>query len=120
MEASITPLNPHSASAGYIQCYDKGTNKPLGLAKVYSADEVREAVRRARVAQKVWSLTPFATRRRLLFALMDYILANQRAICQTACIECGKTMMDGTLGELLTTFEKLRWTAAQGEDVLQE
>lgn len=51
---------------------------------------------------------------------MDYILANQRSICQTASIECGKTMMDGTLGELLTTFEKLRWTAAQGEEVLQE
>ncbi|CAD2217975.1 aldehyde dehydrogenase (NAD+) [Angomonas deanei] len=29
-------------------------------------------------------------------------------------------MMDGTLGEMLTTLEKLRWTAANGEDVLKE
>ncbi|KAK7195455.1 aldehyde dehydrogenase [Novymonas esmeraldas] len=114
------PLHPRSAGEGKIQCYDKGTNVPIGTVKAFSPAEVRDAVERARKAQHVWALTPFSTRRKLLFALMDYILTHQQLICQTACVECGKTMMDGTLGEMLTTFEKLRWTAAHGEDVLRE
>lgn len=114
------PLTPRSAPEGFIQCYDKGTNSPLGTVKVFTGDEVRECVAKAHRAQKIWALTPFSTRRKLLFALMDYILAHQREICETACVECGKTMMDGALGEMLTTFEKLRWTAARGEDLLRE
>ncbi|KAG5496743.1 hypothetical protein JIQ42_03576 [Leishmania sp. Namibia] len=113
-------LNPRSAGEGRIQCYDKGTNAPIGTVKAFTPTEVREVVEKARRAQHVWALTPFSTRRKLLFALMDYILAHQEFICQTTCVECGKTMMDGTLGEMLTTFEKLRWTAAHGEEVLQE
>ncbi|CCW68141.1 unnamed protein product [Phytomonas sp. Hart1] len=117
---AMRPLNPRSAPEGFIQCYDKGTNVPLGIVKVYTTDDVRAAVAKARIAQRIWSLTPFSTRRRLLFALMDYILDHQREIAQTGCIEGGKTMMDSALGELLTTFEKLRWTAAKGEEVLKE
>lgn len=113
-------LNPRAGPEGFIQCYDKGTNRPIGTVAVHTPDEVRMAVERARVAQRTWALTPFSTRRRLMFSLMDYILAHQKEICETACVECGKTMVDGTLGEMLTTFEKLRWTAEHGEEVLAE
>ncbi|RNF25151.1 putative aldehyde dehydrogenase [Trypanosoma conorhini] len=114
------PLTPRSGPAGTIQCYDKGTNAPIGLVNVTTPDQVRAAVARAREAQRAWAKTSFSTRRMLLFSLMDYVLDHQRFICETACVECGKTMMDGSLGEMLTTLEKLRWTAAYGEEVLAE
>lgn len=114
------PLSPFSGREGYIQCYDKGTNTRIGEVRAIPPAEVREIVRQAQVAQQTWGLTPFSTRRKLLFALLDYVLAHQREICETACVECGKTMMDGALGEMLTTLEKLRWTAEKGEEVLQE
>lgn len=117
---SATQLTPQSAGAGQIQCFDKGTNAPLGLVRAIPTDEVKAIVARARVAQEKWAKTSFSTRRKLMFSLLDYVIANQRLICETASVECGKTMMDGTLGEILTTLEKLRWTAAHGEDVLQE
>ncbi|KAH9580083.1 Aldehyde dehydrogenase domain [Trypanosoma melophagium] len=113
-------LTPRSGPAGTIQCYDKGTNAPLGLVNITTPEEVRAVVVRAREAQKIWAKTSFSVRRKLLFSLMDYILQHQSFICETACVECGKTMMDGSLGEMLTTLEKLRWTASQGEDVLAE
>lgn len=81
---------------------------------------MKAIVARARVAQEQWAKTSFSTRRKLMFSLLEYVIANQRLLCETASVECGKTMMDGTLGEILTTLEKLRWTAAQGEDVLKE
>ncbi|KAF5226532.1 putative aldehyde dehydrogenase [Trypanosoma cruzi] len=117
---STVPLTPRSGPPGTIQCYDKGTNTPIGLVNVTSPDELRAVVSRARVAQKAWSKTSFSTRRKLLFSLLDYILEHEDFICETACVECGKTMMDGFLGEMLTTLEKLRWTAARGEEILAE
>ncbi|EKF37761.1 aldehyde dehydrogenase, putative [Trypanosoma cruzi marinkellei] len=117
---STNPLTPQSGPSGTIQCYDKGTNKPIGLVDVTSPDEVRAVVSRARLAQKAWSKTSFSTRRKLLFSLMDYILKHENLICETACVESGKTMVDGFLGEMLATLEKLRWTAAHGEEALAE
>lgn len=114
------PLHPRAGPEGYIQCYDKGTNSRIGTVRAIPPEEVREIVRQARIAQQTWALTSFSTRRKLLFALMDYVLDHQKEICKTACVECGKTLMDGSLGEMLTTFEKLRWTAEQGEEVLKE
>ncbi|KAH8614256.1 putative Aldehyde dehydrogenase family [Trypanosoma vivax] len=114
------PLTPRASPAGMICCYDKGTNIPIGLVNTTTPSEVREAVACARVAQKEWAKTPFSTRRRLLFSLMEYILANQSTICKTTSVECGKTMLDAFLGEIITTLEKLRWTAAYGEEVLSE
>ncbi|KEG14892.1 aldehyde dehydrogenase [Trypanosoma grayi] len=113
-------LTPRSGPPDMIRCYDKGTNTPIGLVKITTPEEVRAAVSRAREAQKSWAKSSFATRRQLLFSLMEYVLKHQSFICETACVECGKTMMDGSLGEMLTTLEKLRWTAAQGEEVLKK
>jgi acyl-CoA reductase-like NAD-dependent aldehyde dehydrogenase len=114
------PLVPSAAGAGKIQCYDKGRNVPLGIVRAMNADDVKTVVQKARVAQVQWAKTSWPTRRKLLFSLMDYILKKQKTICETSAIECGKTMVDGSFGEILTTLEKLRWTAANGEEVLQE
>lgn len=114
----ITPVidgNPNE-----IQCYDKGTNAPLGKVAVVTATKLDDIVKRARAAQKQWAETPFSTRRKLLFSLMNYVIKYHREICATSCTECGKTMIDGEFGEILTTLEKLRWTCAQGENVLAE
>lgn len=114
------PLFPQAGPEGFIQCYDKGTNTRIGVVRATPPEEVRRIVREARVAQETWALTSFSTRRKLMYALLDYVLDHQKEICETACVECGKTMMDGALGEMLTTMEKLRWTAEQGEEVLKE
>eukprot|EP00796_Vickermania_ingenoplastis_P006021 gene6022-4325_t len=114
------PLHPRAGPEGFIQCYDKGTNSRIGTVRAIPPEEVREIVRQARIAQETWALTPFSTRRKLMFALLDYVLKHQKEICETACVECGKTLVDGALGEMLTTLEKLRWTAEQGEEVLKE
>jgi acyl-CoA reductase-like NAD-dependent aldehyde dehydrogenase len=118
--AAAEPLNPRSAGEGKIQCFDKGTNKPMGVRHAMSRNDVKAAIERARVAQKEWATSSFATRRRLLFALMDFVIKEHETICKTSAVECGKTMLDGTLGEILTTLEKLSWTAHYGENYLQE
>jgi len=117
---AAAPLNPKAAGEGKIQCFDKGTNRPLGVVAALNKDQIRGIISKARVAQEQWAKSTFTERRKLLFALMDYVIKHHETICRTSAIECGKTLLDGTLGEILTTLEKLSWTAHYGEGVLAE
>lgn len=104
-----------------INCYDPCTGGLLGsgVSKVMSREEVVTAVQHARAAQQQWMTTSFHQRRLVLKALLDYVVANQEVICRVAARDTGKTMVDGSFGEVLTTCEKLAWTIENGERVLQ-
>ena len=52
-------------------------------------------------------------------AYKDYIIENQEDICRISCLDSGKTMIDASLGEILVTVEKLRWTILHGEKALR-
>ena len=51
--------------------------------------------------------------------MLQYVLENQEMIARVACLDSGKTMVDASLGELLVTVEKLRWTIRHGEESLK-
>lgn len=54
---------------------------------------------------------------RLLYG--RYILDNQELIARVACLDSGKTKIDASLGEILVTVEKLKWTIQHGEKALR-
>jgi aldehyde dehydrogenase (NAD+) len=111
-------LSPKSAGAGKIQCYNKATNASLGVVDAMSKPQLEVIMNKAREAQKKWAQTPFSVRRQLLYSVMNYVIEHQETLCRTGAMEGGKTMVDGTLGEVLTTLEKIQWTCKYGEDVL--
>jgi acyl-CoA reductase-like NAD-dependent aldehyde dehydrogenase len=51
--------------------------------------------------------------------MLAFVLKNQEEICRVACLDSGKTMIDASLGEILTTVEKLNWTIQHGERTLR-
>ena len=51
--------------------------------------------------------------------LLQYVLDNQEIISRVACLDSGKTMIDASLGEILVTVEKLKWTIRHGEKALR-
>jgi acyl-CoA reductase-like NAD-dependent aldehyde dehydrogenase len=107
------PKNPRT-----IRCFDPSTRQFLGTVPAMSRDEVHAACGRARAAQEKWAQTTFRERRRVLRVLQDYILDNMDAIARASCRDSGKTMVDASLGEVLTTCEKIRWTLSSGEAAL--
>lgn len=48
-----------------------------------------------------------------------HILDNQETIATVACLDSGKTKIDASLGEILVTVEKLKWTIKHGEKALR-
>ncbi|KAI9249508.1 Aldehyde/histidinol dehydrogenase [Phascolomyces articulosus] len=107
------PSNPNE-----IVCYDPATGYHMGNIPSPSVQQVQEAYERARIAQEKWSKTTFEQRRAVLRSLLDFVLENQEDICRVGCRDTGKTMVDASLGEVITTCAKLRWTIDNGENVL--
>ncbi|KAJ2808006.1 Meiotic Sister-Chromatid recombination aldehyde dehydrogenase [Coemansia helicoidea] len=105
---------------GVIQCYDPATGRSLGRVQATTLEELEQRLGRARAAQAAWAQTTFEQRRQVLRTLLAFVLGHQREICQVACRDSGKTLVDATLGEVLTTAAKLQWTIKHGERALQD
>eukprot|EP01134_Creolimax_fragrantissima_P005088 CFRG5088T1 len=108
-----------AAGPGKILAFDPATGDKLGLYPAMTPADVREAVSKARVAQKNFAKTSFTERKRILLTLNEFVVREQETICKVAARDSGKTMVDGVFGEILTTCEKIRWTVSEGEAALK-
>ena len=99
-----------------LSCRNPATLEKLGDVPIFSRAQVVERVERARRAQAAWGATSFAERRRVLSALLDYIVAHQEEICRICARDSGKTLVDAMMGEIFPVCEKLRYTIAHGEE----
>ncbi|CAN4104677.1 unnamed protein product [Withania somnifera] len=102
-----------------VQCYEPATMKYLGYFPALKPDEVKERVAQARKAQKIWATSSFKQRRLFLRILLKYIIENQDLICNISSRDTGKTMVDASLGEIMTTCEKIHWLLSEGEKWLK-
>ncbi|KAJ6823885.1 aldehyde dehydrogenase 22A1 [Iris pallida] len=113
------PRKGKLAQTDKVQCYEPATMKYLGFFPTLTQDEVMEHVEQARNAQKVWAKSSFRQRRQFLRILLKYIIEHQELICEISSRDTGKTMVDASLGEIMTTCEKLTWLLAEGEKWLK-
>ncbi|KMZ68070.1 putative Aldehyde dehydrogenase [Zostera marina] len=102
-----------------VQCYEPATMKYLGYFPALSPEEVKEHVAQSRIAQKEWSKSSFKQRRQFLRILLKYIIEHQELICEISSRDTGKTMVDASLGEIMTTCEKITWLLSEGEKWLK-
>ncbi|KAI8934513.1 hypothetical protein NX059_008213 [Plenodomus lindquistii] len=107
------------SGSSLIQCYAPATGEALGRITPSTAADIDRAIEKAEKAQRPWAQTSFIQRRRVLKTMLKFILENQEVIARVACLDSGKTMVDASLGEILVTAEKLRWTIKHGEEILK-
>ncbi|KAI5809868.1 Aldehyde/histidinol dehydrogenase [Peziza echinospora] len=107
-----------SAASNDIQCYCPANGRLLGHVTPASRADIDAAIARSAKAQKAWAQTSFDDRKKVLRTLLGYILANQDAIVQAACLDSGKTRVDAVLGEILVTTEKIKWVLDYGAQAL--
>ncbi|KAL7210595.1 hypothetical protein ACSBR1_032037 [Camellia fascicularis] len=106
---------PSKRHTDKVQCYEPATMKYLGYFPALKPDEVKEHVVQARKAQKIWAQSSFKQRRQFLRILLKYIIEHQELICEISSRDTGKTMVDASLGEIMTTCEKITWLLSEGE-----
>ncbi|KAJ1699251.1 hypothetical protein LUZ63_007763 [Rhynchospora breviuscula] len=113
------PRRGKTVQTDKVQCYEPATMKYLGYFPALTPEEVREHVAQARKAQKIWAKSSFKQRRQFLRILLKYIIEHQDLICEISSRDTGKTMVDASLGEIMTTCEKITWLLDEGEKWLK-
>ncbi|PRQ39410.1 putative aldehyde dehydrogenase (NAD(+)) [Rosa chinensis] len=111
----VPPRGRTQQSEAKVQCYEPATMKYLGYYPALTPVEVKERVALARKAQKTWAKSSFKQRRLFLRILLKYIIEHQDLICEISSRDTGKTMVDASLGEIMTTCEKITWLLSEGE-----
>lgn len=114
------PSIRNASDPSNIICYDPATGFLIDTIPSPNASQVKELYERTAAAQVEWAKTTFEQRRAVLRSLLAFVLENQETICRVGCRDTGKTMIDASLGEVITTCAKLRWTIDNGESVLQD
>ncbi len=101
-----------------LECRNPATLEKLGDVPIATRAELKERVERARRAQRSWGEASFKTRRKVLRALLDYIVDHQEDLCRICSRDSGKTMVDAAMGEIFPVCEKIRYLIAHGENDL--
>lgn len=80
--------------------------------------ELKEKIRLGKKAQESWKKTTVKQRTDVLKTIYEFLLENQEDIVKICSIDSGKLSIDASLGEILVTFEKLKWTINNAEKIL--
>ncbi|XP_076929329.1 aldehyde dehydrogenase 22A1-like [Bidens hawaiensis] len=110
---------PSRRQTDKVQCYEPATMKYLGYFPALKPHEVKERVAQVRRSQTVWAKSSFKQRRQFLRVLLKYIIEHQDLICEVSSRDTGKTMVDASMGEIMTTCEKITWLLSEGEKWLK-
>jgi len=102
-----------------IECINPATGAKLGTCRAYTPAEVKAAYQAAKAAALEWRTSSWTERRALLQDVLDYVVENQDRLTEMSMKDSGKTVLEATLGEVMTTCEKIRWLIANGESVLR-
>lgn len=119
VDDDVKPQLAAEPSQRTLPCVSPHTDAELGHAPQDTPATVKTKADLARKAQKKWATTTFSERCTVLRVLRDYLLNHQIELCGVSRLDTGKTMLDASLGEILTTLEKIRWLMAEGEKVLK-
>ncbi|KAF6764837.1 meiotic sister-chromatid recombination aldehyde dehydrogenase [Ephemerocybe angulata] len=103
----------------YITSFDPATGLHLQTVLADDEDLIESKIARAAKAQKYWKTTTYTQRRRVMSSLLKWLVDNQELCAQVACRDTGKTLLDASFGEILTTCSKLEWLINRGEKALK-
>ena len=85
------------------------SGKVLGRYPELTADEVRNAIRRARAAQPAWAALPLQERRRNIAALQRALLRDMDHTASVISRCVGKTTLEALATEVMPTLTGSRW-----------
>ena len=102
-----------------IVSFDPATGEEVGRVPVASAAEVREAVERAREAQKAWAELSYAERGRVIMRARRIVLDELEEIALLVSKETGKPVAEAVSMELAPTLDLMQFFARRTRRLLR-
>lgn len=95
------------------------TNEEIGRAKIHSASEVAEAVKRARETQKTWRNLGFKERANYVLKAREVILSEIDEIAQLISAEMGKPVSEAISMEIAPVLDLMQFFARRTAKLLK-
>ena len=104
------PRAPRSSTAGQLVSTSPATGAEAGRLPVATADDVRDAVARARAAGHWWAGLGFAGRRQRLLRWRALLAQRIEELAELMHAEGGKPVADAIV-EIVTAIDHIDWAA---------
>jgi acyl-CoA reductase-like NAD-dependent aldehyde dehydrogenase len=98
---------------------DPATGEEIGRVPLTTAEEVQNAVQRARSAQPTWASLPFRERSRVILRAREIALADIEEIARLISRETGKPVAEAISMEIVPTLDLMHYFAYQSEELLK-
>ena len=118
--AVLEPIRTSKGQPRRFRVAHPATLEPLGELVVTPADEVREAVRKAREAQKKWARVPVADRARLMLRAVDILLERQEEYIDVIMRDTGRGRVETILMEIIPAVDTMAYYARHAERLLAD
>jgi acyl-CoA reductase-like NAD-dependent aldehyde dehydrogenase len=105
--------------ASEIVSYDPATGAEIGRVALRTAAEVREAVARARTAQKAWAALSFHERGAIVLRAREIVLDQTDEIAKIIAQETGKPAPEATSMEIVPGLDLMHYFARNACDLLE-
>ena len=115
---STQTLPAQEVKATEVVSYDPGTGKEIGRAPLYSPQEVKEAVVKARQAQPAWASCSYRQRARVILRARELMLAERDELALLISQETGKPVAEAIAMELVPTLDAMHYFAHAAEGLL--
>ena len=116
---SAQTLDITAERAKEIVSSDPATGEEVGRVPLASAEEVREAVRRARQAQKPWADAGYGARGKLVMRARQIVLEELEEIALLISRETGKPITEAISMELSPTLDLMQFFARRTKQMLR-
>jgi acyl-CoA reductase-like NAD-dependent aldehyde dehydrogenase len=110
-----TPLTQTSE----IISFDPATGEEIGRVPLMSAQQVADAVQRARLAQPAWAALSFRERGRFIMRARQIVLDEMDQIATLISRETGKPVTEAISMEIVTTLDLMQYFARQTATLLR-
>jgi len=104
--------------SGVIEVYSPITQKKIGEVKSHTLEEAKEAIKRAKEAQKYWSSLSLTERCDKLLDFADVLYKRAEEVAQLISSENGKTIYEAYMFEIIPVLHLTSYFAKNAERIL--
>jgi len=103
--AIVEPLPPSSDGRRRLALRSTATHEPLGELTVHTAEDVAEALTRAKTAQRNWAKVPIAERAKIVSGAVDLLVQYRGEVIEMLRRHTGKTHTDALMVEVIASLD---------------
>lgn len=115
---SVEQISQGNGKQRTIEVRSPASGERIGSARSITVEEGREAIARARRAQKRWAETSIAHRADVIRRFRDVLLDRAEEVCELIARENGKVLQEALQMEVFPIADLASYFAGRAEDIL--